>query len=127
MSKIKLGEWLSDINYYKKNIMDDDNKEDYVPFVINRAMSNFVDTVFWSNEMNRLHTLSKELQYAYYIAVVRKSKRYSKWYKPKKDKQVEIVSEYYDCNIDRAKEIVGLLTDTQVEELEKRLFKGGIK
>ena len=127
MSKVKLGEWLGSINYSKVNILTDDNQSQYVPFVINRAMSNFSDTVFWSNEMNRLHTLPKYMQYDYLRHSVRKSKRYSKWYKPKKDKQVEIVSQYYDCNIERAKEMVSLLTDIQINDIEQQLHKGGLK
>ena len=127
MSKVSLGEWLGSINYSKVNIMDDDNRTQYVPFVINRAMSGFVDTIFWANEMNRLHNLPKNMQYDYLRTSVRKSKRYSKWHKPKKDKQVEIVSEFYDCNIERAKEMVSLLTDDQITSIEKQLYKGGLK
>ena len=127
MTKIKLGEWLTSINHSKVNIMTDDNQSQYVPFVINRAMSNFADTIFWSNEMNRLHSLSKPMQYDYLRLSARKSKRYAKWHKPKKDKQVEILCEYYGCNIERAREMASLLTDIQITEIEKRLYKGGLK
>ena len=54
-------DYLNAINYTKKDIMVDDIAEkQYNPFMVNRGLSYFQDTVLMANEMN---------QYAHLIVV----------------------------------------------------------
>ena len=47
-------EYLKAINETKKDIMVDDVAEkQYNPFIINRGLSFFKDTILYANEMNR--------------------------------------------------------------------------
>lgn len=107
--------------------MNIDTESNYSPFLVNRALSNFVDTIFQANEVNRLHKLTNRMQYDYLRSSIRKGKRFSPWHKPKKDYQTQVVMEYYKCNVERGKEIVRLLTDIQIQELEERMQVGGIR
>ena len=77
-------DFLKTINDTKVNLMDtdSDNSKYYNGFVVNRSLSYFSDTVFLSNEMNRLHHLDVKMQYDFLINIVRKKKRFSKWDKP---------------------------------------------
>ena len=46
--------YLNEINYGKRNIMvDEETEKAYAPFIINRSLSYFPDTVALANEMNR--------------------------------------------------------------------------
>lgn len=60
--------------------MDNPSKQ-YVPFIINRSLSYFNDTVLFANEMNRHHSLPPKMQYDFYRHAMRPRKRFSKWAK----------------------------------------------
>ena len=73
-------EYTTAINYSKKNIMIDDIAEKaYNPFLINRSLSYFHDTVLAANEMNINHHIDNRLQFDFFINIVRKRKRFSKF------------------------------------------------
>ena len=75
-------QFLNSINHTKKDIMIDDIAEkQYVPFVINRSLSYFNDTVLMANEMNINHHIDNRLQFDFLLNIVRKKKRFSKWIK----------------------------------------------
>ena len=59
MSELK--DWLNSINFNKEDLSYDIN--DYPPYVINRCLSGFIDTIMYANEMNRYHNLDKDMQY----------------------------------------------------------------
>ena len=66
------------------------------------------------------------MQFDFLINIVRKNKRYSKWYKPQPDDDVDAVMEYYDYSRDKARLVVGLLTKDQLRTITKSQSKGGI-
>ena len=51
---VELKDWLNSINHTKENIIDidPDLEKDYPPYIINKCLSGFVDTILFSNEMN---------------------------------------------------------------------------
>ena len=116
-------EYVNSINYTKKDIMEDENT--YNPYMINRSLSYFQDTVLAANEMNRLHSTDKKLQYHFYINIVRKRKRFSKWYKPELENDIEVVKEYYGYSNEKARQALALLSSTQPNELKEKVSKGG--
>ena len=118
--------YLNEINYGKRNIMvDEETEKAYVPFVINRSLSYFPDTVALANEMNRYGHLESRLQFAFLINTIRKRKRFSKWIKPEIENDVEVVKEYYGYSNEKAKSILSLLTGDQIEQIKNRMKKGG--
>ena len=121
-------DYLNTINDTKKDIMVDDIAEKaYASFVINRSLSYFPDTVCIANEMNRYHHLDKKLQYHFLINIIRKRKRFSKWIKPDLDSDIEVVKEYYGYSNEKAQQVHSLLSSEQIEELRKKVNKGGRK
>ena len=61
-------DYVNSINFTKKNLMkntanDELAEKDYVPFLTNKSLSYFTDTLLYANEMNRYHFLDKRLQY----------------------------------------------------------------
>jgi hypothetical protein len=121
-------EYLNSINYTKDDIMVDDIAEKaYNPFMTNRSLSYFQDTVFFANEMNRYHHLDKKLQFSFLINIIRKRKRFSKWIKPELDSDVDVVKEYYGYSNEKARQALTLLSPSQIEELRKKVSKGGTR
>ena len=82
MSEYKLTNYLTAINWSKEKLLDSDDKDwekKYPPFIINKGLSYFSDTVMFANEMNRLHHASKHAQFSFLLNTIRNKKRLSKW------------------------------------------------
>ena len=121
-------EYLNAINYTKQNIMVDDLTEKaYNSFMVNRSLSYFNDTALIANEMNQHHHLDNRLQFDFFINIIRKKKRFSKWNKPETVSDVEVVKEYYGYNNEKAYQALSLLTSKHIDELKKKVYKGGRK
>ena len=99
----------------------------YSPFLTNRALSYHIDTVYSANEMNRRHHLDKDLQFKFLINIVRPKKRFAKWSKTEHTDNVEVIREYYKYSYEKAKQAVVVLSDEQINEIRKKLYKGGLK
>lgn len=120
-------EYLNSINFTKENlIVDELTEKDYNPFIINRGLSFFQDTLKYAQDMNMSHFLSKKMQYDFLINIVRKKKRFSKWLKKEKNDKLDIIMEYYKVNEKKAEEIEKLITNVQFEQIKKLLDNGGI-
>ena len=75
-----LKDYLNTINLTKKNLMEDEDpawEKNYPPFVINKCMSQHMDTVLFANEMNQYPNLDKKLQYEFFINTVRSRRIFS--------------------------------------------------
>ena len=119
-------EYVNAINLTKKDFMIDDiTEKSYNPYMVNRSLSYFPDTVALANAMNRYHQLDKKLQFSFLLNIVRKRKRFSKWDKQVFSDDVEVVKEYYGYSNEKAKSALSLLTPVQIIELRKRTYKGG--
>lgn len=98
----------------------------YVPFMVNRGLSYFQDTVLYANEMNRFAILPSRMAYDFYRHVLRPRKRFSKWFKRMDDSSdVKLCMLAYECNADRAREIASILNVDQLKQLRSRYDKGG--
>lgn len=121
-------EYLNAINMTKQDIMVDDiSEKGYNSFIVNRSLSYFNDTVLYANEMNVNHHIDNRLQFDFFINIVRKKKRFSKFMKPETVSDVEAVKEYYGYSNEKAKSALTLLTSDQINELKKKVYKGGRK
>lgn len=119
-------DFLKSINDTKKDVMlDDIDEKDYVSFVVNRSLSYFPDTVGMANVMNRYHHIDNKLQYEFLRGIVRKRKRFSKWEKPQKQNDIEVIKEYYKYSNEKAAQVNKLLTEEQMVVLRAKVHKGG--
>lgn len=123
-------DFINAITHSKENLIaKSDNPElaekVYEPFIVNRGLSFFADTILYANEMNRLALLDKEPQFAYLLNSIRPRKRYSKWLKKDKIEKLDIVSEYFGYSKSKAKDIINILTDDQIKIIKEKLQKGG--
>ena len=125
---IKPFDYVNAINYSKKDIMQSsDDEKVYLPFMVNRSLSYFSDTVVIANEMNKYHHLDSRLQFSFLINIIRKRKRFSKWVKPEVQNDIESVKEYYGYSNEKARQILSLLSPSQIKQIKEKVSKGGRK
>jgi len=117
---------LNSINQNKKDLSKEEEFEkQYNNFMINRGLSYFPDTIMYSNELNLLPDLDKDLQYRYLINIIRPRKRFSKWAKKKDDSDLQLVMEYFNYNIEKAKSALSILSPSDMKKIKEKLNKGG--
>ena len=130
MSDYSLTKYLTAINYSKEKLLDTDDRDwerKYPPFIINKGLSYFSDTVMFANEMNRLHHASKHMQFSFYLNSIKSRKRFSKWLKSSKIKDLDVVKQHFGYSNKKAQEALSLMTKKQIEYIKERLYKGGRK
>ena len=113
-----------------KNVMKNGDimtEKDYIPFLVNRGLSFFQDTIIQVNEMNRLHFLDNKLQFDYLLNNIRPRKRWSKWLKPDKIDNLELVKEYFGFSNEKAKEALEILSNENIKDIKSKLAKGGME
>jgi alpha-galactosidase/6-phospho-beta-glucosidase family protein len=105
---------------------DEQIEKKYAPFIVNRCLSYFIDTVIHANEINKHSSLDKKMQFDYYREAIRKRKRFSKWQKKEITDKLETVKEYYGYSNTKATEIMDLLSEDEIEQMRVYLAGGGI-
>ena len=122
-----LKDYLNSINQTKEYLMDEDPgwEKNYPSFVINKCMSQHMDTVMIANEMNQYPGLDKKLQYDFFINIMRPRKRFSPWGKKQKVKDLELVKQFYGYSTEKALQAMRILSPDQIEIIRDKLNKGG--
>ena len=130
MSEYSLTNYLVAINYTKEKLLDSDDKDwerKYPPFIVNKGLSYFPETVLYANEMNRLHHATKHMQFSFLLNSIRSRKRFSKWLRASKLKDLDVIKQYYGYSNKKASEALNVLTKSQIDYIKERLSKGGKK
>jgi hypothetical protein len=121
-------DYVNAINYSKKDIMvTREDEKAYASFMVNRSLSYFSDTVAIANEMNKNHHIDSRLQFSFLINIIRKRKRFSKWVKPEIENDLESVKTYYGYSNEKARQILSLLSPSQIKTIKEKVNKGGRK
>ena len=98
----------------------------YVPFMVNRGLSYFNDTVLFANEMNMHASLPAKMQYDFLRGAIRPRKRFSKWSKKADDgADIKNIMSEYQCSAEKARQLLPLFTTTQLEKLKHKHDVGG--
>lgn len=120
-------DFINAINLTKKNLFEDPQAEkDYLPFLVNRGLSYFPDTVLYANEMNRNSGIPKDWQFSFFLNTIPKKKRFSKWHKKDADSEsLILVKEYFGYSSEKALEALSILSDEQLAMIKEKLYKGG--
>jgi hypothetical protein len=121
-------DYVNAINKGTDVFADPENEElvekGYNAFMTNKALSYFVDTILYAQEMNCAYSLSSKQQFAYYLSSVKPRKRFSKWAKAEKDDDIALVQQSYQVGRKRAKVILTLLSKEQLDYIKSKNNKG---
>jgi len=120
-------DFLNSINQTKNSIIDADpeTERQYNPFLANRGLSYFSDTIFLANEMNRLPGLGKKLQYDFLLQSVRPRKRFSKWLKDESNDRIDALKTLYGYSHAKAKQAIDLISESDWKDIFVLLNTGG--
>ena len=124
----ELKDYLNAINHQKIDLMDSEDEfweKKYPAYIVNKALSAFPDTIVYANEMNRLCHLDKRLQFQFFLNSIRPKKRFSKWLRSTKIKNLEYVKEYYGYNNEKARQALDILSKEEIEYIKKIISRGG--
>ena len=122
-------EFTKTINETKRNLIDEDPEveKDYIPFLVNRSLGYFMDTIMYANEMNQKNSLDHKLQYDFLLNIIRPRKRFSKWLKKSKDNNIDLIKNFYGYSYTKAKDVVDILSEDQLEQIRSKLDTGGLR
>ncbi|NBW15652.1 MAG: DNA polymerase [Caulobacteraceae bacterium] len=111
----------------KKDLIAEDPELEklYVPFMVNRALSYFSDTVMYANEVNRYSQIDYKLQNSYLLNIVRPAKRFAKWVKKQDNNDIDVVMEYFGYSHEKAIQALSILSSEQLTTIKNKLAKGG--
>lgn len=121
-------DFLNAINDTKKDLLTEDpqTESSYVPFMVNRGLSYFPDTIMFANEMNQHAGVPKRWQFDFYRIGVAKKKRFSKWHKKDQStEEIKLVMQEYNYSASKAAAALELLKPEQVKELQEKYSVGG--
>ena len=124
----ELKDYLKAINRTKEPLMDEEDEmweKKYAPFIVNKCLAPFPDTIMLVNEINQRHHLDKKLQFDFLLNSIRPRNRYTPWMKAKKLKTLGCVKEYYGYNNEKARVALDILNDEQISAIKQKLDKGG--
>lgn len=125
-------DFVKSINETKVNLLNEEGvlEKDYNPFLVNKAFSYYQDTIFLANEMNRfLNVLPNRLQYEFYLYVIPKRKRYSKWFKKENEintqELLDLIQKEYGYSRRKAEEVFSLFSEQEYNNLKQKYYEGG--
>ncbi|NDH49093.1 MAG: DNA polymerase [Proteobacteria bacterium] len=123
-------DFVNSISYNKKDLMvgtenDELAEKGYTPFLVNKALSYYPDTIAYANEINGMHHIDNKLQYHYLLNSIRPQKRFSKWSKRQDSADLNAIKQYFNYNDRRAQEALSILSVAQINEIKEKLVEGG--
>lgn len=127
-------DWIPSINEKKLDIFRDTGfdqeqlENEYPSYMINRALSQTMDTIQQANMVNVRHEfMSAKMQYDFLMLTVSKKKRFAKWAKAEKSERLDLIKKTFAYSQKKAEIVSDLLTDDDIKALEEWNYEGGRK
>lgn len=126
---MKLWDFINDINGKHENLMrgtDNDQlaEKTYVPYIVNKQMSYFPDTIMYAQQMNR-SSVDNIMAYEYYLNSIRPRKRFAKWSKRQESEDLNLVRRHYGYDYNKAEQALALLSPQDLQNLREKYSEGG--
>jgi|TARA_R110002050_G_scaffold87381_1_gene185064 hypothetical protein len=122
-------DYVTSVSYSKKNLMrgsenDELAESGYQPYLTNKALSYFPDSLFYSNEMNMNHHADNILQYEYLINTLRPKRRFAKWVKAEDNDDLEAIKLFFGYSNKKAEQTLSILSSEQIKIIKDELVRG---
>jgi len=125
--RVSLFDWLNDLNQDKKYLFNSNTETDFSTFMVNRGMSQNVDTIMIANELNKQYGVTREMAHDFYFYILPKKKRYGKWAKQNNDRKedIDLLIKHYSVNRSIATLYLSMLTQEELEQIKQMNDVGG--
>jgi len=117
-------DYVKSVTRTKENLYSTEEmfQKEYVPFIVNRSLSNSANFCIFAEAINKYPGLDKKLQYDFYLYGIPKSNRYEQLWTKKSETDVdeeliEFVATEMNCSMSRAMSVMNLLGHDKVKEL----------
>lgn len=122
-------DFINSVSHTKKDLINSSDNPSlaeklYQPFLVNRGLSYFPDTILSANEMNLHGNIESGLQYYFYLNTLKPRKRFAKWAKKVESDDFNAVQQYYGYNNQKTVEALPLLSEKQLNLIKLKLQKG---
>lgn len=129
--KLSPFDFVKDLSTNKKNLLkqDPEHEQDLkgLTFMINRSFSYHVDTILWSNEMNRFPGIDPVLLHDFYFYGLPAKGRYSKWSKEVKLDDIDLIMTHYQYSKQKALDVLDILSKSDIMDIRASRDVGGRK
>jgi Bacteriophage clamp loader A subunit len=109
--------YVDSVSHEKVDVLGTDEYpvSGYEPFMVNRALSFHADAILVADEMNVRPWGDRDMQYYFYLHALRsRFRRGSKWHKPEKVEDENLIMRTYQYNRTRARELLRVLKPEQL-------------
>ena len=105
----------------------DSFEKDYSPYMINRFFVCEKSFVTLAKEMNR-DGITKQMHFDFMDTIIPKSNKFIKYNlkKAKADKEIKYISDFYECNIEIAKQYRTLISKDNMKKIQNYFEKRGV-
>jgi hypothetical protein len=113
------------MNGKEQVLVTEENRGEYIPWVVNRALSAHPDCIFYVQDMNLFRKLPENMQNDYLYHSIRKKYRpFVPYPKNKETESISLISQAYKYNYKKAREVAALLSEEQINSIRELLYKG---
>lgn len=120
-------DFVNSINQTKKDLLKDSEvlETEYTPFLVNKALSYFPETILYANQISMVPHTENKLQYHYLLNTIRPGKRFAKWVKREDVEDLDAVKQYYGYSTEKAHQALSVLTTDNLHYIKQKLQRGG--
>lgn len=123
-------DYINDVSHGKKDIIRNSSnpelaEKDYNPWITNKTLSYFADTVLYANEMNKNFHLTNLQQFDYFLNSINKRKRFSKQAKTVTSQDAKDIAQYFGYSPKKAEEALSVLSAEQIQAIKQKIQTGG--
>lgn len=117
--KVNIFDFLKDLSWNKKYLLDNLNTKEYSPYLINQFLSYANDTAFIGERLNRMPRLSKKLHFLFCFFSLSKKRRFFSYPKKRKVDDLKYIMKYYNITEKHAMEYLELLNEEQIKTIKE--------
>jgi len=120
-------DFINNISSSRTSLWEESSESEYNSFMVNRGLSQFQDTILYSQLLNEhCQYLTNRQQYDFYrLAINNKKKRFAKWHKAKKRDDLSELAEFYGISVRRLEQYLELMSESELTEMTNMMYKGG--
>jgi hypothetical protein len=79
--RIDIWGMINSVKTTKEYAFDETTSKEYLPWIVNKALSANIEYIYHVDRMNTFHDLNNRMQYDYYFYALPKIKMFKKWIK----------------------------------------------
>lgn len=125
--KITPFDFINDISGQKEYIFSEDTERAYSNYLVNRGLSQHIDTILLANEMNKRPSIDSLMHHDFLFYAVSKKKRYGKWARDSKENEesLQLIMTEYCVNRSVAQQYMAVLDKSDIKALKTKYSNQG--